>query len=87
MPQPRFDRLSERLLRAGIAPRHVRRYVRELSDHFDDLCEMRRGAARDLPKPGAGAWLGHDDLPTPCCRGPNCARSPRVPKCSALVPS
>ena len=37
MPQPRFERLSERLLHAGIAPRHVRRYVRELGDHFDDL--------------------------------------------------
>ena len=37
MPQPSFDHLSERLLRAGIAPRHVRRYARELSDHFDDL--------------------------------------------------
>jgi hypothetical protein len=29
--------MADRLLRGGIAPRHVKRYVRELSDHFDDL--------------------------------------------------
>ena len=63
MPQPRFDRLCERLLRAGIAPRHVRRYVRELGDHFDDLVreEKAGGAARELAETRAIARLGSDD--------------------------
>jgi len=35
---PRLLReLEERLLRAGVAPRHVRRYVAELRDHLADL--------------------------------------------------
>ena len=63
MPQPRFDRLTERLLHAGIAPRHVRRYVRELSDHFDDLVrvEIADGAARELAETRALARLGNDE--------------------------
>ena len=63
MPQPCFDRLSERLLRAGIAPRHVRRYMRELSDHFDDLvrAEIANGAGRALAETTALSRLGHDD--------------------------
>jgi len=44
-----FSELTERLLRAGVALRHVRRYVNELRDHFDDLLreEMGGGATRD----------------------------------------
>ena len=63
MPQPRFDRLSERLLTAGVAPRHVRRYVRELGDHFDDLVgeEKAGGAARELAETRALSRLGNDD--------------------------
>jgi hypothetical protein len=63
MPQPRFDRLSERLLSAGIAPRHVRRYARELSDHFDDLVreETAAGAARELAESRARSRLGNED--------------------------
>ena len=63
MPQPCFDRLSERLLRAGIAPRHVRRYVRELSDHFDDLVreEKEVGAAHELAETRALSRLGRED--------------------------
>jgi hypothetical protein len=63
MPQPRFDRLSERLLHAGIAPRHVRRYARELGDHFDDLvCEEKAdGVTRDLAETRARSRLGHDE--------------------------
>lgn len=62
MPQPCFDRLSERLLTAGIAPRHVRRYVRELSDHFDDLVreEQEGGAARELAETRALSRLGQE---------------------------
>lgn len=60
---PCFDRLSERLLRAGIAPRHVRRYTRELSDHFDDLVreEMQDGASRELAETRAFSRLGSED--------------------------
>lgn len=63
MLQSRFDHLSERLLHAGIAPRHVRRYVRELSDHFDDLMreEKAHGAARELAETRALSRLGTDD--------------------------
>ena len=60
---PCFDRLSERLLTAGIAPRHVRRYVRELSDHFDDLVREEKdgGASRELAETRALARLGHEE--------------------------
>lgn len=63
MPQPRFDRLSERLLHAGIAPRHVRRYARELSDHYDDLVreEKANGAARELAQSRALSRLGAEE--------------------------
>ena len=67
MPQPRFERqyrrLSERLLEAGIAPRHVRRTVRELSDHYDDLVreEIAGGASRELAETRALSRLGTED--------------------------
>lgn len=63
MQQPRFDRLSERLLTAGIAPRHVRRYRNELSDHYDDLVreEKAGGAARELAQSRALSRLGAED--------------------------
>jgi hypothetical protein len=63
MPQPRFDRLAERLLAAGIAPRHVRRYARELSDHYDDLVreETAAGAGRELAEARARARLGSEE--------------------------
>jgi hypothetical protein len=40
--------LQKELLRCGIAPRHVRRTVSELSDHYDDLVEeaLHDGASR-----------------------------------------
>ena len=60
---PCFDRLSDRLLSGGIAPRHVRRYVRELSDHFDDLVreEKENGAGRELAQTRALSRLGSED--------------------------
>ena len=63
MLQSRFDHLSERLLRAGIAPRHVRRYARELSDHFDDLVreETATGSSRELAEARALSRLGNDE--------------------------
>jgi hypothetical protein len=64
MPTPCFDRLSEQLLQAGVAPHHVRRYARELSDHFDDLVreERREGADRALAETRALSRLGSEDV-------------------------
>jgi len=63
MPQPRFDDVRERLLRAGIAPRHVRRYIGELGDHFDDLVseELAEGSARGAAEQSARTRLGSDE--------------------------
>jgi hypothetical protein len=60
-----FDDLRERLLRAGVAPRHVRRYLRELRDHFADLMqeEQRAGRNRAAAESAATERLGSvDDL-------------------------
>ena len=43
-----FHELRERLLRAGVAPRHVRRYLGELADHLADLTEEEQRAGRNL---------------------------------------
>lgn len=40
----RFEGLRETLLRGGIAPRHVRRYLRELEEHYADLYAAQREA-------------------------------------------
>ena len=63
MPQPRFERMSERLLRAGIAPRRVRRYTGELRDHFDDLVReaTASGMARHAAEATALSRLGRED--------------------------
>jgi hypothetical protein len=42
-----FHELRERLLRAGVAPRHVRRYVNELTDHLADLRTEEERAGRN----------------------------------------
>ena len=62
MPQP-FNDLSERLLRAGIAPRHVRRYLAELSDHLADLTaeQQRAGLPPAAAQSAALARLGTTD--------------------------
>lgn len=61
MPEP-FEPLGERLLRAGVAPAHVRRYLRELSEHFADLVDEERKAGRspDEVRAAARARLGGD---------------------------
>jgi hypothetical protein len=63
MSKPRFEELRERLLRAGIAPSRVHRYMRELREHYEDL--YRAGRIQGL-KPSAAdlaarAKLGSDD--------------------------
>jgi hypothetical protein len=64
MPKPLHD-LRERLLRAGVAPRHVRRYLGELTDHLADLRteEVRAGRGAAEAESAAFARLGSaDDL-------------------------
>jgi len=58
-----FPELRERLLRAGVAPRHVRRYLSELADHFADLRaeEERAGRSRAEAEAAARARLGAVD--------------------------
>ena len=41
-----FHELRERLLQAGVAPRHVRRYLSELTDHLADLTREEERAGR-----------------------------------------
>jgi hypothetical protein len=60
-----FNELRERLLRAGVAPRHVRRYLTELADHLADLRaeEERAGRSRADAESAALVRLGGmDDL-------------------------
>lgn len=59
MQEP-FSELRERLLRAGVAPRHVRRYVKELREHLADLTaeEAHAGSARAESEMRAVARLG-----------------------------
>jgi hypothetical protein len=58
----RFDALRESLLKGGIAPRHVRRYMAELSEHLDDLIAQQRKAGFDAEDAAirARAKLGSD---------------------------
>src|SRR5271166_6501245 len=60
-----FHELRERMLRAGVAPRHVRRYLAELADHLADLRaeEERAGRSRADAESAAFRRLGGmDDL-------------------------
>jgi hypothetical protein len=43
----RFEDLRETLLKGGVAPRHVQRYLAELSEHLDDLTAQQRAAGYD----------------------------------------
>src|SRR5438552_2322388 len=58
-----LNELRERLLRAGVAPRHVRRYLAELADHLADLRaeEERAGRSRADAESAALARLGGVD--------------------------
>jgi len=60
-----FNELRERLLRAGVAPRHVRRYLTELADHLSDLrAEEERAGRRGADAESAALVRlgGMDDL-------------------------
>ncbi|MDP9038189.1 MAG: hypothetical protein M3O02_02805 [Acidobacteriota bacterium] len=73
--------LRERLLRGGVAPRHVRRFLRELAEHLDDLRgEEERAGTADA---GAAALVrlgGVDELAASVIRQPQLqAWSARAP--------
>ena len=57
-----FDDLAETLLKGGIAPRYVRRYVRELGEHLNDLRAEQRALGYDETDAAlrARARLGDD---------------------------
>ncbi len=57
-----FESVREGLLRAGIAPRHVRRYVVELREHMADLIQRERASGLDAREAEAKARviLGSD---------------------------
>jgi hypothetical protein len=59
----RFESLRERLLRAGVAPRHVQRYLRELHDHHEDAvrAELEKGAPLAAAREAAWARLGSEE--------------------------
>src|SRR5271154_2226677 len=56
-----FERLRERLLIAGVSPRHVRRYMAELSDHAADLETEAKRAGHPEPMARAFERLGKPD--------------------------
>lgn len=57
-----FDAIAETLLKGGIAPRHVRRYIGELTDHLEDAVERQKAAGfgEDDARIRARALLGDD---------------------------
>jgi hypothetical protein len=63
--RPQLEHLRDKLLRAGVTPRHVSRYLDELSEHLEDLvaAEERAGHRRELAEKLASGRLGDlDDL-------------------------
>jgi hypothetical protein len=79
----RFHELRERLLQAGVAPRHVRRYLAELTDHFADLRTEEEHAGRSRADAESAALLrlgAMDDLAKAMTEQPQfqswCARAP-----------
>jgi hypothetical protein len=63
MQPSELEILRARLLRAGVAPRHVRRFVQELRDHYDDALrvELAAGAQPATAQRTAAERLGSAD--------------------------
>lgn len=61
MREVEFDSLAAQLTRAGIAPRHVRRAVTELQDHYADLVDaaIADGISRDEAETQAMSRIGN----------------------------
>ena len=65
MREPNFNRMAQRLLSSGIAPRHAHRAVNEIRDHYDDLVDaaMANGASSSSARQLAASRPGSmDDL-------------------------
>ena len=65
MREPNFNRLAQRFLQSGIAPRHAHRAVNEIRDHYDDLVDaaVDGGATSRNARQLAASQLGSmDDL-------------------------
>ena len=62
MPDRRFENLREALLEAGLAPRHVRRAILEIEDHFHRLVDegLARGESEGDAQIAARDLLGTD---------------------------
>jgi hypothetical protein len=62
MPDRRIENLREALLKAGVAPRHVRRAVLEIDGHFHQLVDdaLARGESEDDARTEARDLLGTD---------------------------
>lgn len=60
MPDTDFDGLRDQLLESGVAPRHVKRIVSELSDHYEDLEmeAMQYGLSREAASAQASERIG-----------------------------
>lgn len=60
MAEPDFARFEELLMRAGVSPRHVRRSVAELREHFGDIEDAlrRQGVSRSDARRMAFTELG-----------------------------
>jgi hypothetical protein len=60
MREAELAKLRKELLRCGVAPRHVRRTVSELADHYDDLVEesLQAGDSRLQAHDNAARLLG-----------------------------
>ena len=63
MHEPNFNRLAQRLLKCGIAPRHAHRAVNEIRDHYDDLVDdaVDNGASSTRARQLAASRLGSMD--------------------------
>jgi hypothetical protein len=80
-----FRELRERLLHAGVAPRHVRRYITELDDHLADLRAEEERAGRGAQDAAAAALVrlgGTEELARAMLERPQlrswCSRAPWV---------
>jgi len=62
MPRHSLEKVRAQLLRAGISPGHVNRYIRELQEHLTDLISRERGAGLSTAEAEAKArtLLGTD---------------------------
>ena len=60
MPRLELSGLEHELLRSGISPRHVRRTIAELNDHYDDLYRsaVAAGADEDTARNDALSSMG-----------------------------